>query len=261
MATEWPYDKVKSRLEQAYGMPNVGAESPLGGLRGLIMRTPCQRQQNFVLESLINEAAATAHADPIEFRIQHTTDQRLIGILKATAEAAGWEPRPSPHPNAHRTGSDPVTGRGVGIMVRSNGYWVGIAEVVVTPASGAVQVTKFTIGVECGKIINPRQLDRCMKGGVIMGIGEALKEEVTFDMGKVTSTDWSRYRILTMAEMPEIKVVQLSRDDKGFGSGGEAPNAVAPPAVAAAFFDATGVPPRRIPLTPAYVTTLLKGLL
>ena len=120
-------------------------------------------------------------------------------------------------------------------------------------------MTKFTIGVECGKIINPRQLDRCMKGGVVMGLSEALKEEVTFDTGKVTSTDWSRYKILTMQEMPEIKVVQISRDDKGFGAGGEAPNALAPPAVAAAFFDATGVPPRRIPLTPAYVTTLLNS--
>ena len=184
------------------------------------MRTPGQRQQNFALESLINEAAAAAKADPIQFRLQHTTDQRLIDILNATAEAAAWESRPSPHPGARTTGSDPVTGRGVCIMVRANAYWVGIAEVAVTPATGAVQVTKFTIGVDCGKIINPRQLDRCMKGGVVMGLSEALKEEVTFDKGKVTSTDWSRYKILTMEEMPEIKVVQISRDDKGFGGGG-----------------------------------------
>jgi len=151
-----------------------------------------------------------------------------------------------------------VTGRGVCIMVRSNAYWVGIAEVAVTPATGAVQVTKFTIGTECGKVINPRQLDRCMKSGVVMGLSEALKEEVTFDQEKVTSTNWSRYKILTMEETPEIKVVQISRDDKGFG-GGEAANAIVPPAVAAAIFDATGVQPRRIPLTPAYVSTLLKG--
>jgi CO/xanthine dehydrogenase Mo-binding subunit len=259
LATEWPYDKIENRLEQAYAMANVGAESPSGGLRGLIMRTPGQRQQNFALESLINEAAAAANADPIQFRLQHTTDARLIDILKATAKAAEWVTRPSPHPNARRSGTDPVTGRGVCIMIRAGGYWAGIAEIVVTPATGVVQVTKFTIGVECGKIINPRQLDRCMKGGLVMGLGEALKEEVTFDTRKVTSTDWSSYKILTMQEMPEIKVVQLSRDDKGFGGGGEAPNALAPPAVAAAFFDATGVPPRRIPLTPAYITALLGG--
>jgi CO/xanthine dehydrogenase Mo-binding subunit len=259
LATEWPYDKIANRLEQVYATPNIGAASPIGGLRGNIMRTPGQRQQNFALESLINEAAAKANADPVQFRLDHTTDQRLIDVLKATAHAAGWEPRPSPHANAHRSGNDPVTGRGVAIMVRSNGYWAGIAEVAVTPATGVVRVTKFTIGVECGKIINPRQLDRCMKGGLVMGLSEALKEEVTFDTGRVTSTDWSRYKILTMEEMPEIQVVQISRDDKGFGAGGEAPNALAPPAVAAAFFDATGVPARRIPLTPAHVTTLLQS--
>ncbi len=246
IATEWPYDKIQNRLEQASAMPS------LGNLRGLIMRTPGQRQQNFALESLINEAAAAASVDPIQFRLEHTTDQRLIDILNATAKAAGWEPRPSPHASAGGAG------RGVAIMIRANGYWAGIAEVVVTPATGIVTVTKFTIGVECGKIINPRQLDRCLKGGIVMGLGEALKEEVTFDTGKITSTDWTRYKILTMQEMPEIKVVQISRDDKGFGGGGEAPNALAPPAVAAAFFDATGVHPRRIPLTPAYVKTLLK---
>jgi CO/xanthine dehydrogenase Mo-binding subunit len=98
-----------------------------------------------------------------------------------------------------------------------------------------------------------------MKGGLVMGISEALKEEVTFDSAKVTSTDWSRYKILTMEETPDIKVVQISRDDQGFAAGGEAPNALAPPAIAAAFFDATGVMPRRIPLSPAYVTRLLRS--
>ena len=48
----------------------------------------------------MNEAAASAGADPIQFRINHITDQRLIDILNATAKAAGWEPRPSPHPRA-----------------------------------------------------------------------------------------------------------------------------------------------------------------
>jgi nicotinate dehydrogenase subunit B len=257
VATEWPYDKIRNRLEEAYGMPNLAADSAAGGLRGNIMRTPGQRQQNFVLEGLINEAAASASADPIQFRLNHTTDPRLIDILNATAKSAAWEPRPSPHPGARRTGSDPVTGRGVCIIVRENSYWVGIAEVTVIPATGKLQVAKFTIGVDPGKIINPRQLDRCMKSGVVMGLSEALKEEVTFDKGKVTSTSWNSYKILTMQETPKIEIVQISRDDKGFGGGSEAANAVCPPAVAAAFFDATGVQPRRIPLTPAYLMTLL----
>lgn len=49
----------------------------------------------------------------------------------------------------------------------------------------------------------------CMKRGVNMGISEALKDEVTFDQRNVTRTSWNRYRILTMAEIPELKVVQF----------------------------------------------------
>ena len=259
VATEWPYDKIQRRLEQAYGMPSLGADSAYGGLRGNIMRTPGQRQQNFALEGLINEAAARTGADPIQFRLEHTTDQRLIEILNATAKAAGWESRSSPHHEARKTGTAPVTGRGVSVIVRSNAYWVGISEIAVVPATGKMQVTKFTIGADCGKVINPRQLGLCMKSGVVMGLSEALKEEVTFDKSKVTSTNWGSYKILTMEEMPDIKIVQISRDDKGFGGGSEAANAVVPPAVAAAFFDATGVHARKLPLTPAHVTTLLTG--
>ena len=145
------------------------------------------------------------------------------------------------------------------VLIRENAYWVGIAEASVVPSTGEVKVAKFTIGGEPGKIINPRQLERCMKSGVVMGLSEALKEEVTFDQARVTSTNWSRYKILTMEETPEIQVVQLSRDDKGFGGGSEAANALVPPAVAAAIFDATGVWPRKLPMNPANISTVLKS--
>jgi nicotinate dehydrogenase subunit B len=258
VAIEWPYDKVKNRLEDAYGMVNLGAEAASGGLRGNIMRTPGQRQQIFGLESLFNEAAAAYRIDPIQFRIQHTSERRLIDLLRATAKAAGWVARPSPRrAGTGSTGTEPLAGRGMCAVYRMNSYWVGIAEITVVPATGVVRVTRFTIGLDCGKVINPRQLERCMQSGVVMGLSEALKEEVTFDTQKVTSTDWSRYRILTMEEMPDIEVVQISREDCGFGGGSEAANAICPAAVTAAFFDATGIEARRIPLTPAYVSRLL----
>jgi CO/xanthine dehydrogenase Mo-binding subunit len=98
-----------------------------------------------------------------------------------------------------------------------------------------------------------------MKSGVVMGLSETLKEEVNFDTSKVTSTNWDRYKILTMEETPEIHVVQISRDDKGFGGSSEAANAIVAPAIVAAVHDATTVHPRRLPLTPAYLTTLLKS--
>jgi nicotinate dehydrogenase subunit B len=257
--TVWPYSKVPGVLEQAHFTANLGADAAGGGLRGNIMRTPSQRQQNYALEGIITEAAAAAGADPIEFRIRHTTNEAFIGIMNATAAAAEWKGRPSPNPGARRTGSTPVRGRGVGTIIRSNAPWVAIAEVEVVPSTGAVRVTQLAIGVDVGKVMNPRHLKSMLEGGAVMGLGEALFEEVTFDSSRVTSTDWTRYRIPKMLDVPEIKTVFTSRNDRGINSGGEAANSAAPIAVVAAFFDATGVMPRRLPLTPAYVKSLLSA--
>lgn len=258
ISTVWPYDKAPA-FEQAYHCPNIANEAAGGGLRGNIMRTPWQRQQNFALEGIITEAAAAAGADPVEFRLRHTTNAAYAGVLKAVAEAHGYTPRPSPNPKASRSGSKPVTGRGVGVVIRSGAPWVAIADVKVTPDTGVVKLTGLTVGIDVGKVMNPRHLKSMLQGGAVMGVGEALFEEVTFDTGKVTSNDWTKYRIPRMAEIPEIKTVFTSRNDRGINGGGEAANTVTPPAIAAAFFDATGVMPRRIPLTPAYVKSLLNA--
>jgi CO/xanthine dehydrogenase Mo-binding subunit len=260
VSTVFGYDKVPNVLESAYGTDTLGADSPSKiGLRGNIMRTPWQRQQNFALESAINEAAAATGQDPIQFRLKHTTDKRLTELLNKTAQAAGWQTRPSPSPKAQASGSKALTGQGVSIMIRGNAYWVGIAEVSVTPSTGAVKVTKFTIGADVGKIINPRGLKRIVEGGLVQGLSEALHEELQFDKSTVTSSDWKSYPILTMAETPKITVVTIDRDDVGFGGGGEPPNALATASVVAAFHDATGKPMRRLPLKPAYVKAALKA--
>ncbi len=259
ISTVWPYDKVPAVVESAFGTANLANESANGGLRGNIMRTPWQRQQNFALEAAVEEAAAAAKADPIDYRIRHTTDARLIEILKETAQAAGWKSRPSPSADARRTGTTPVRGRGVGVVIRSGAQWVGIAEIEVVPATGVVKVLSFTTGVDVGKVMNPRHLASNIQGGTVMGLGEALFEEVTFDQSKVTSTDWTKYRIPAMGDVPQVKTVFTSRDGRGINGGGEAANTVSANAVAAAFFDATGVQARRVPLTPAYVKSILKA--
>lgn len=256
VATIWPYDRISRRHESAYAIANIGVNAVGGGLRGNIMRTPGQRQQNFALESLINHAATVSGADPIEYRLRHTTDRRLIEILQATAKAAGWDPA-ARRAQRGASATTPMSGRGVAVMIRDNAYWAGIADIHVDPATGQITVPRFTLGVDCGKIINPRQLDRCMKGGLVMGLGEALKEEVTFDHQRVTSTNWSSYTIPTMQDTPEIEVVQISRDDCGFGVGGEAANALAAPAVAAAVSDATGIQPHTLPFTANRIKELL----
>ena len=145
-------------------------------------------------------------------------------------------------------------------MFRTGSYWACAAEIAVTPATGAIKVEKITMVVDPGVVVNPLQLKRQVEGGTMMGISEALYEEVSFDESNVTTRDWQTYPILKMSEIPEVKVVIVNRPEVGvYGQGSEAANALAAPAIAAAFFDATGKPARRLPLRPAYVKDMLKA--
>ena len=263
IADPWIYDRVPNVAESGYGTFQIGQKaSPLAiGLRDHSMRTPGQLQQNYPRELALSEAAALAGLDAIEFRLRQTTDQRLIGALKAVREASEWQTRPSPNPKAAATGSTPVSGQGVSVMLRSGTYWACVCHVSVVPTTGKVTVDRYTIAVDPGIVINPLQLKRQIEGGALMGLSHALYEEMAFDESGVTSRDWRSYPILTMADVPAaIKVVILNHPEVGaYGGGSEAANALAVSAIAAAFFDATGKPARRLPLTSAYVQSLLKA--
>jgi nicotinate dehydrogenase subunit B len=258
----WLYGRVANVAESGLGTFQVGQlESPLGvGLRDHSMRTPGQLQQNFPRELAMSEAAALAAMDPIEFRLKNTDDERLVGTLKAVRDASGWQTRRSPSPKAAAAGAAPVKGQGVSVMLRSGTYWACVCHVTVLPSTGKVTVDKYTIAVDPGIVVNPRQLKRQIEGGALMGLSHALYEEVTFDESAVTSRDWRTYPVLTMADIPEITVVILPHPEVGsYGGGSEAANALAISAIAAAFHDATGKPARRLPLKPAYVQSVLKA--
>ena len=257
----WIYGKVANLQENGHGTFQVGEKaSPLAvGLRDHSMRTPGQFQQNYPRELAINEAAALAGADPIQFRIDHATEERAIGVLKAVRDASAWDTRPSPRSDASPTGSTPVRGRGVSLMLRSGTYWACVCQIAVTPSTGAIVVEKYTIAVDPGIVVNPAQLKRNVEGGAVMGISHALFEEVAFDESRITTEDWTSYPIPTMADIPEMKVVLINNPKVGaYGGGSEAANALGAPAIAAALHDATGKIVRRLPLKPAYVQAALK---
>jgi len=257
----WIYAPVPNVMEQGHGTFQVGQKaSPLAvGLRDHSMRTPGQFQQNYPRELAISEAAALAGADAIQFRIDHTSEERAIGVLKAVREASGWDTRPSPRPDSVSTGSTSVRGRGVSLMLRSGTYWACVCQIAVTPSTGAIVVEKYAIAVDPGIVVNPMQLKRNVEGGAVMGISHALFEEVAFDESGITTDDWISYPIPTMADIPEIKVVLLHNPKVGsYGGGSEAANALAAPAIAAALHDATGKIMRRLPMKPAYVQAVLK---
>jgi CO/xanthine dehydrogenase Mo-binding subunit len=208
----------------------------------------------------MSEAAAKAGIDAIEFRLRQTDDARLRAVLTAVRDASGWQTRSSPSPKAAARGSAAVSGQGVSAMLRSGTYWACVCQVSVVPGTGKLKVDKYTIAVDPGIVVNPLQLKRTIEGGALMGLSHALYEEMTFDESGVTSRDWRTYPILTMEDVPEVKVVILSRPEVGaYGGGSEAANALAVSAIAAAFLDATGKPARRLPLKPAYVQAALKA--
>jgi len=258
----WVYAQIPNLVENGHGTFQVGQKaSPIAvGLRDHSMRTPGQFQQNYPRELAISEAAALAGKDALQFRIDHVSEERAISVLKAVRDASGWDTRPSPRPDAVSTGSTPVRGRGVSLMLRNGSYWACVCQIAVTPSTGAIVVEKYTIAVDPGIIVNPMQLKRNAEGGAVMGISHALFEEVAFDESRITTADWTDYPIPSMSDVPEIKVVLLDNPKVGaYGGGSEAANALAAPAIAAALHDATGKVMRRLPMKPAYVRAALKA--
>lgn len=262
IADEWLYAQTPNVMERGHGTFQVGqVASPLSvGLRDHSMRTPGQFQQNYPREVAINEAAALAGVDAIQFRIDSLKEERAINALKVVREVSGWDARPSPSPKAAATGKDVVRGRGVSLMLREGTYWACVCHIAVTPETGAIKVEKCTLAVDPGIVVNPAHLKRQVEGGAMMGISIALLEEATIDEGGVTVNDWNSYPILTMADIPEIKVELINNPKVGaYGGGSEAANALAAPAIAGAFQDATGKAIRRLPMKPAYVLAALKA--
>jgi len=258
----WVYEPIANVTELGHGTYQVGEKaSPIAvGLRDHSMRTPGQFQQNYPRELALSEAAALAGADALQFRIEHLSEERAIGVLKSVREASGWDTRPSPRPDAISTGDKPVRGRGVSLMLRSGTYWACVCQIAVTPSTGKIVVEKYTIAVDPGIVVNPMQLKRNVEGGAVMGISHALFEEVMFDESGITTEDWNSYPIPSMSDIPEIKVVLLHNPKVGaYGGGSEAANALAAPAIAAAVYDATGKIIRRLPMKAAYVQAALKA--
>jgi CO/xanthine dehydrogenase Mo-binding subunit len=258
MHDPWVYEAAPAVAEHSYGTGQVGQTSSAinVGLRDHSMRTPGQYQQNFPREVAITEAAVLAGVDPLEFRIKHAREKRLLGVLEAVRENSGWETR-SRRPFAI---NGVAQGQGVSVMFRSGTYWACVAQIAVNLTSGAIKVEKVTVAVDPGIVINPAQLKRQVEGGAVMGVSIALHEELRFDESGVTSSDWRSYPIATMADLPEIKVVLINNPGVGtYGQGSEAANALAAPAITGALLDATGKIARRLPLRPDYVQALLRA--
>ncbi|HEY5269174.1 MAG TPA: molybdopterin cofactor-binding domain-containing protein [Anaerolineales bacterium] len=229
------------------------ADSPL---RASSFRSLGGAENTFANESFMDELAAAAGVDALDFRLRYLADARAREVLKAAAGKAGWEARPSPHGKKNKL----AQGRGVAFAWYENDQAIVacVAHVQVDATSGAVRVKRVVVAHDCGLIINPDGLKNQIEGNVIQSLSRALKEEVIFDEWRVKSVDWDSYPILTFSEVPEVEIVLINRPDQPAMGAGEPSTITTAAALANAIFDATGARLRQIPFTPERVKAALR---
>lgn len=223
------------------------------------IRTPGRMQNTYVNEAFLDELAAAAGADPVEFRLRHLKDPRGIEVLKAAVRRATWDPRPSPKKSA--ASAAVATGRGVTYCKYENvrTYVAAVAEVEVERRSGAIRVKRVVVAHDCGLIINPDGVRAQIEGNVVQTVSRTLKEELKWNRSRVTSVDWVTYPILTFPEVPQIDIELISRPTDPPWGAGEPAAAIVPSAISNAVFDAIGVRLRTVPYTPERVKAALRA--
>jgi isoquinoline 1-oxidoreductase beta subunit len=238
--TSFDEEAVECIANNPYDIPNVRVEHnqpewpvPLG-----FWRSVGASQNGFVIESFIDELAAAAGRDPVEYRKALLgKNARHIGVLELAAEKAGWG-------RALAAGR----ARGVAVVKSFNSYVAEIAEVSLKP-DRTVRVHRVVAAVDIGSVVNPDIVRAQVESAIVFGLTAALHGEITIDRGRVVQSNFHDYPLLKMGEAPEIEVhlVPSREDPTGIGEPGTPPIA---PAVANAVFALTGQRLRRLPLGP-----------
>jgi nicotinate dehydrogenase subunit B len=220
------------------------ANSPL---RASAFRSLGGAANTFANESFMDELAAAAGIDPLEFRLRHLSDSRARDVLKAAAEKAEWISRAAR--DTWKRGV--VEGHGCAFTQYENreAYVATVAHVQVDTATGNVRVKRLVVAHDCGLVINPDGLKNQIEGNVIQSLSRALKEEVKFDTTRITSVDWETYPILTFSEVSDVEIVLINRPEQPALGAGEPSTVTTAAAVANAIFDATGARVRQVPFT------------
>jgi isoquinoline 1-oxidoreductase subunit beta len=213
-------------------------------------RGPCYNSHAFMVESFIDECAAAAKADPLEYRIKllQTWDPAWTGCLKKAAEKSGW-------------GKSLPKGDGRGIAIanwpnaglRKNGTTVCcVVHAAVSPA-GELSVKQVDVTFDCGRIANRDAVAAQLEGGVIFGLNAAINEEITLKNGAVVESNFDSYPIMRIGDIPPVINIHfdaLSGDDR-FQPVGEAPVGPIAAALGNAIFAATGKRLRQTPFRKA----------
>jgi isoquinoline 1-oxidoreductase beta subunit len=232
-------DAVDGAIELPYDIPNffvdyVREEPP--GIPTAFWRGVGPTRNCFVVESFIDELAAAAKKDPVEFRRELTAkNPRARHVVERAAQLSGWGT-----PLGERKG------RGMALLFAFGMYLAEVAEVSVND-SGEVHVDRVVAVVDCGQVVNPDTVQAQLQSGIIFGISAALWGEITLKDGRVEQSNFDNYRVLRIDEAPKIEI-EIVNNGEAPGGIGEPGTSVVMPAVANAVFAATGVRVRKLPL-------------
>jgi CO/xanthine dehydrogenase Mo-binding subunit len=208
----------------------------------------------FTLESMLDDLAFEAGADPLDFRLAHMQDERARAVMIEAARRFGWNRRPA---------GDGRRGCGMAFARYKNiGAYCALAmEIEVDRDTGAITVNRVSAAVDAGQPASPDGIRNQVEGGIIQSLSWAMFEEVTYDPAKRTSFDWGTYPILRFQQVPGmIEVHVMDRPGQPFLGAGETSQGPTSAALANAIRDATGRRMRDMPLTPEKVKAAI-GLL
>jgi len=230
-AIETPYETGKKRSQF------VGSQPPLrqGSYRALAATA-----NNFARESFMDELAAAANTDPLEFRLAHLENPRLRAVLQTAAERFGWRECVGK--------KSPNSGVGLACGTEKGSYVAACAEIAIDPKEKRIAVKRVCEVFECGPILNPENLLSQVQGAIVMGLGPALREEISFENGEILNPSFRQYPVPRFSDVPELDIHLLNRPDLDPIGAGETPILVIAPAIANAVFHATGVRVRAMPI-------------
>jgi len=205
----------------------------------------------FSIESFMDELAALAEADPVEFRLRHLEDPRARDVVQAAAGRFGW-------PQWKR--SRPGQGRGFAFARYKNlGAYCAIAlEADVDRDTGRISLGRVVAAVDSGQAVNPDGIKNQIEGAIVQSASWTLRESVAFDRRRITSRDWASYPILRFSDAPQsVEVEIIDRPGQPFLGTGEAGQGPTAAAIANAVASARGVRLRDLPLSPPRVRQAL----
>ena len=236
-------DAVEGAAKPPYTLPNIQVEyvrqEPPPGIVTAFWRGVGPTHNIFMVESFIDELAAAANKDPVDYRRALLDNSpRAKAALELAAEKAGWGQKlPS------------GSGRGVSVQFAFGSYLSQVAEVAVAK-DGGVRIQRVVCAVDCGMVVNPDTVRAQIEGGIIFGITAALYGQITLKNGRVEQSNFDNYRMLRINEAPVVEV-HIIKSTEAPGGIGEPGTAAVFPAVVNAIFAATGKRIRKLPINPS----------